>query len=240
MARHINVAFDIDAVDVLKRLAQSLEVHPPFCDMVDHCDPIALSDFDRTFEQKLATYISLEVKRYPFANKIIIITYDDIIREVDMFVKEVLQRGYDTFPSEGTMSHMLDGYTISILADVCNTSYVNAHVMGESVRRLIELRKTYPKWLPSELQLISQGSYPLIGHSNSPLTEIELKALHQYLGSRRDIYVHILLNGLFELSKHDDVVRSHSMTEQELLMVCKSGWLYLFLFASLQNDPYCK
>lgn len=238
------VVFTKEAVVILKDIAQVLELHPPFRGKIDEYDPVPVPEFNRSFEQKFAMYIGSNLK-YRVERALLfsltdyyVITEIDVIKESTALIQEMLNRGYNTFPPQGTIQHMLNGYPISLLSQVCGATLVNAHIIGESVKRLIELRKTYPRWMPDELQLCTQGNCPLTGHKDSPLNQEELDALYRYLGSRKNIYVNLLLNCLFELSRHESFLNIFPMTSSSILTVGRSSWFYLFLFAHTQNESY--
>lgn len=222
--------FTQDAIDILKQLAENLEIHAAIVEHIEHLEPSENEQLDRIFEQKLATYISITITT--------IVTYDNVVTRVNKLLHDIINEGISQFVSDSGIPHMLNGYPIGILAAVCNTHKKNVHIMGESVKHFINFRKSFPTWLPCNLELATIGGTPLIGDINSPLDKLELEAIYDYLGSRKNIYVHILLNCLFELAGQDEysyTMLSTPVIAANIITVCKSSWLYLFLFAVGQN-----
>lgn len=251
------VVFTMDAINLIKTFSECLEPHAPFRDFIELLEPILLSELERFFEQKLAMYISLNLKSrmqilvqmfkkssgpVGFNSHIYTITVDDVTCEVTGLIHNVLNICYKAIPPEGTIANMLDGYPIFVLSKACNTNMLNAHIMGESMRRFIQIRKTYKRWLPIDLQMATISNCDLVGASGSPLVQTELLALYRYLGTENSMYVTILLNCLFELgqqsqagSRHgllgenEKVLGSHYMDPRTIIKLCKSTWLCLFL-----------
>jgi len=235
------VVFTMEAIEIIKRLSEHLEPHAPFRDYIEKLSPILLPELDRFFEQKLAMYISLNIKNrqeYNYnvfgdithhTNNILTITDNDVIHEVNVLVHVVLNLCYRTLPPEGTLSHMLDGYPLSLLSKVCGSNILNSHIIGESMRRFVQIRKTHKHWLPLNLQMATFENCPLVGESNSPLDMAELEALYRYLDTKNSLYVTMLLNCIFELREHDKILKSHIMDPESIIKLCGSSWLCLFL-----------
>ena len=224
----VSILFIPNAISLLKRLAEVLEIHSMFRDAIQNKELFITKELDRFFEQRLATYIKDKIRTY-------IITEDDVINGINILIKDVFHKSYDTFPSEKGHDNMLNSYPITLLSKVCNVRRTDAHIIGESVRGFVGIRRDHKKWLPPELINIIQGYIPLTGHSNSPLTVDELEALHRYLGSKKNIYVHMLLNSLFEISQDIKVLNQDRLTENNILTICKSSWVYLVLLAASQS-----
>lgn len=225
------ISFTLDSVSLFKRLAEVLETHIAFRETVEDTAPLPIPNLERLFEQKLAMYIVSKILTSQSYVGLYIAYPDDIIRGINTLFVNVLNRGYSTFMDE----HLLDGYPVTLLTELSGASRFHTHIIGESMRRFVEIRKTHPDWLPDEFHNVVTGIFPLTGHINSPLTQRELEALYRYLGAKKTIYVHILLNTLFELKEHEKRLNNRLLNEEQLCAVCKSSWLYLFLFASVQN-----
>lgn len=233
------VAFTMDAIALIKTFGEYLEIHHPFRDFVEMLEPVVVPELERFFEQKLAMYISLNLKnRIPRLREILgtscedrvyTVTDDDVTREVSCLIRTVLNVCYETIPPEGTISHMLDGYPLLILSKACNTNMMNAHIMGESMRRFVQIRKTYKRWLPVDLQISTISNCDIVGAPGSPLDQGELRALYRYLGEENRMYVIMLLNCLFELGDDEKVLAGRYMDPGSIIKICKSGWLCLFL-----------
>ena len=135
------VVFTMEAIEVIKRFSECMEQHVPFRNLIDRLNTIVLPELERIFEQKLAMYISLNLNNKIRRNKeeIYIVTIEDVTREITNLVHRVLNICVQLIPGEGTINNMIDGYPLFILSKACNTNMLNAHVMGESMRRLILL-----------------------------------------------------------------------------------------------------
>jgi hypothetical protein len=167
----------------------------------------------------------------------------NVLREVVSLIKLAITTAYTTLPEEGIS--YTNGCPVYILSRVCNTSLETAHIIGECVKQFVNIRKVYTKLMPNELMLTTIGNCDLVNDSQSPLTRLELETLYQYLGSRRKIYVHMLLNCLFELSKQkylvcldyyhmkNDIVLPRIMSEENIITICKSSWLYMYLYTTI-------
>jgi hypothetical protein len=232
------VTFYMTAIVLLKRLTRYLEIHSAFREVIDPMKSLKIAELDREFEQKMAMYISLNIENAKQSIKSVrfyMITEIDVIVEINILIKTVLHNAYHSFPSENNIQNLRDGYPINILMAICNTKMTYARVIGESVRKFIELRRTYPTLLPPELSNIIEGNLSLTGQPNSPLTLSELEVLYKYLGVRKNIYVHILLNCLYEFSQHDKFMKKIHLTEEEIIILCTSSWLFLFLSSYVQK-----
>jgi hypothetical protein len=226
----IDVALTLDAISVIRRFAEVIKEGVLFKEVVEDNDPLEITGLDGIFEQKLGMYImsSILVGRSDIRS---FMAYpNDIIRGINTLFSDILNIGYSTFLEED----LLDGYPIALLTKISGASRFHVNIIGESVRRIIEIRRSQPKWLPSELNNVMIGAVPLVGDKNSPLTERELDAVYRYLGVRKTLYVNILLNTLFELRQHENRL-NRMMTEEELCDVCRSTWVYLLQIASVQN-----
>lgn len=221
------VVFTMDAIDIIKKLAECLEPHAPIRFFMDLIEPIVLPELERIFEQKLAMYISLNIKNSE--GKVYTINVDDVTREVTKLIQNVLHTCNKRIPPEGTRANMLDGYPLFLLSQTCNTNMSNAHIMGECMRRFIQIRKTYKRWMPIDLQMCTISNCDLIGAPGSPLVQSELQALYRYLGAENRMYVTMLLNCLFELGEQEKFLGPHYMNQWDIIKVCKSSWLCLFM-----------
>jgi hypothetical protein len=223
--------FTTDAVSVIKRLSPLLEVHFSFHEILENIHPLTIAEFDKCFEQKLAMYISLKnnnhIEEYH-------ITKEDTIFSINELVSLISERALGTF-SSNNIKFMLEGYPVKLISDVCNAENKYSYIMGESIKKFIEYRQGNQKWLPNQLIEGTNGNVPLTDHPDSPLTVKELNSLYKYLGSRKSIYVNMLLNSVFEWTQHVKHINSYINIEQTIASICKSSWFYLLLFASIKN-----
>ncbi|MCJ7636036.1 MAG: hypothetical protein MUO21_00950 [Nitrososphaeraceae archaeon] len=223
------IKFSEEAISLVKKISVHLEVHSAFRDIIEHLSPFKIDAFGKFFEQQLASYIINYVK-----NKNII-EYCHTIEAINFLISDLINRGYDTFSSTNTIAYMLYTYPLTIVADICKTTIYNAYIIGESVKKFIEVRQSYHHWMPNVLSITTVGFCELAGEQESPLSKIELDALYQYLGVKKQIYVHMLLNCLYDFVKYDRYLNSGLLNEEHIIDLSKSSWFYLFLFASIQN-----
>lgn len=226
----VYVSITPDAISIINRFAEVIKGECLFKEVIEYSDPLEVSGLYGIFEQRFAMYIVSSIMKGKSYIRSYMAYPSDIIRGINKLFSEVLNIGYSTFVEE----NLLDGYPITLLSEISGVSRFHVNIIGEAVRRFVEIRKSQPKWLPREIHNLLMGTVPLVGDRRSPLTKRELEAIYRYLGVRRTIYVHILLNTLFELKQHEKILNG-LMREDELYDVCRSGWLYLLQFASVQN-----
>lgn len=237
LAQNISVdPFHPEAIISIRYLAPALELHTVFNEFVKNSMPYIIPELRSIFEQKLATTIRTNICTKRNLTRYYTIYEDDVIGEVNDMLKYAMQRGCTFIPSDQTISYMLDGYPINLLSNVCDVKSCYAHTIGEATRKFIIVRNSQPQFLPSALYNVIEGKCPLTGYPDSPLTKDELEALYRYLGTRKSIYVNILLNCLCELKYCDNLIESAFLTEDELISLCQSSWLFLFLWAFYQID----
>jgi len=235
MAKNMGISFHNGSIKLLKRIAEVFERHVIFREIVEDAGQLIIEGLDKIYEKKLAMFMSINVMKRKNVVLYYIMDDDDIIDESNRMVKVIFRESYNTFASDRTIEYLLDGYPIGLIAKICNTEHDRAHIMGECVRTFIELRDMGMYNIPKELYNVIEGNYPLVGHEKSPLNEAELNAIYRYLGSRKTIYVHILLNCLYEMTEHNIIMNNERLLEEDLKTICNSSWLYLFLIAANQN-----
>lgn len=133
------------------------------------------------------------------------------------------------------LTSLFEGYLIDVLVDSCQVTQNQADTMARCVRKFSEIREKRDP-IPTELCSVIENSIPLIGDKKSPLERNELEALQGYIGSKKNMYVHMLLGGLYEMGKHRLIFIKPEITEYDLIQICNSSWLYLTTFYYLQVD----
>lgn len=217
------IQYTYEAVSSIQDFAQCLELHGSFAEYLNSYDSIKLEDFIRDIEQKLAMKVALHTKlKYKNFNNII--DENHVLSAVLDVIKFVLGTCFSKVPQEGTILHMLDGYPINLLATICNTTHKNAHIMGESIKKFIKIRKHYRRWIPDELIMTTIDN-------NLEIEDHEMEALYLYLGTRSKMYVTMLTNCLLELKDHDKYLNFDNITGKQIKLLCKSSWLSLFLLS---------
>lgn len=215
-----SISYDKQAISTLIQIAECLETHPFFRELLEHCDIYDTEELERTFEKQLASFIKNSVIN---SEKNYIITHDDIVKETDNIIKIMLFRCTFLLPSED--SKVTDGYPLLLLSDICGSTKKQAHIIGECVKSFIKSRCADP--IPKELHPVIESRIPLVNHPRSPLLQEELTAIHRYLDSSKNIYVHMLLQCLREFTIQQQLM-TETMTLEQIISICKAPWFYLF------------
>ena len=124
-----------------------------------------------------------------------------------------------------------NGYFISILTNSCGATYNQCEIIARCVRKLATTRQRRQP-IPEELFGVVEKSIPLVGTGKSPLNELELSALLDYLKTKKRFYVDILLGSLYEMNRHSLFFTNPFLTEQQFKEVCNSPWMYLLTYYS--------
>lgn len=222
--------FQPEAIALIRRLASAFDIHPAFCDAIEKFRSAELPIFERDLEQRLAGFLLDETKETHT------ITEEHVMACCNALCKIIITWAYTMFPPESDPEAVKNSYPLMLVANMCKISHFYSRILGECVKHIIALRTTYPDFLPRELYNVIEGLTPLTGSPNSPLTCMELTALHNYLGSRKSIYVHIFLNSAFELEQQIKILQQDRLTEFEMITLCKSSWFFLFLLGAVQNS----
>lgn len=228
------VSFSSEAIQSIRRISLVLECHPIFCDKIGKFEPYLISGLDSLFEQKFATCIVNGLQLQSLTNYIV--TSETVICHCNGLFSAVFRWALDTLPPRDDIKYLLNNYPITLLEQICKIPCNYVHLIGESVKRFITLRKMYPNLLPHELYNVIEGNVPLTGSSNSPLTTVELNAIYRYLETKKSIYVHILLNIGIELSRHIRYLTKYRLEEDDIVDMGKSAWLFLFFSGAVISD----
>lgn len=239
-SNEVVINFHRPSLILIHELAPTLERHLLFRELINQYQGIEIPYFKNEFEQKLAMLIVLNIIEKRQCKNICSISSYDVIVEVNSILMDIINKACNPITIEDeSIPHLLDGYPLSLLSEVCKAKKYHVHIVAESVKRFITIRKKYHFLLPTELYNVIDGLIPLIGDDKSPLTKRELEAIYRYLGSRKNIYVHILLNCLFEISRcigdltnMEEIQDRLIIAEENLLTITKSSWLFLLLWTS--------
>lgn len=221
------VLFYLEAISMLYKLSESISIHKAFTNIIDNVPPINSNEIEGEFNKKLGMFVSLNINdrlqdNHP--NKVYNIKEEDVIIAVTTLFKNLLSVRYSRIPPRDTIEYMLNGYPLSIISDVCQGRKGNSHVIGECVKKLIKMKIP----TPPNLYNVIEGFVPLTGHPDSPLTCDKLECIHNYLGSKKSAYVHILLNCTYEISTHTEIMDKVKWTQDDILTICHSSWFFLF------------
>lgn len=230
--KDVIINFYGNAIILVRKLAPYLEKHLLFRELIHGYQPIIIPEFEHEFEQKFAMLIALNVIKRKWYETICAITNSDVMIETNIILMDMINKSCTGIITEDSIEYLLDGYPIALLSDICRARKYHVHIIGESVKRFIIIRKKYPFLLPAELYNVIDSVVPLVGDDKSPLTQNELLALYRYLGTRKNIYIHTMLNCLFELSHKIEVFDNSSINEEDLIIIMKSSWLFLLLWTA--------
>jgi hypothetical protein len=230
------VSIDYEALDIIHRFSFEFRKHQLIYDYIDKYEPFYTPELENDFERKLVMYICLHVdRRYREVceNRSYIITTMNVISESNYLINEVIYEGWNYYNPDRHIQHMLDSYPISVLANVCQTSYHHAHQIAELTRSLVQYHHRHQIPLDCRFNNILDGDVPLTGDPKSPLNQVELEAIYRYLNVKKNKYVHILLHCLFEFTRYDRLIQNKYMMDDEIIKICQSPWFYLFQYRSI-------
>lgn len=193
-------------------------------------EPLDALEFNTTGEKRLARIVHLNVLRRYTVGMRYIASEDDIIEACNTLLSELFDRVF-FLTGINQMQAMMEAYPIGLLCEICHVNFEQVLLLGEGMKYFIMFRTFAPAWLPRAFQDILCSNIPVAGDVKSPLTEIELQALFRYLGTRKRIYVEILLGCLFELGRHEKEMTFGSLKEDEIIRVYNSSWFYLLCFS---------
>jgi len=177
---------------------------------------------DLEFEQKLAR-VTFEKLDKNFLEK------EDVISCLFALLKEYLTMIFLEIESERAIE-----YPLTSLFDGYYINQDQADTVARCVKTFSGIR-VHGDVIPTELFSVIENPIPLVGTDKSPLEKQELCALQRYLGSKRNIYVHILLGSLYEMNRHGELFNKNINTEQDIMTICNSTWLFLLSFHYLQG-----
>ncbi len=232
------ISFTREALGTLRRIGTAMYKHAWFELELGELEPLTLpgaDDLDEIIELfcgRLAMYVAVAIKnlRDPGYIKFFtwMITQHELIVECNMLWKRTFMSLFNLYPGMETIQYMLDGYPLSILKQVSRSvDEGDVHIMGECVRSLCSImRFSKTSSLPDVLQ-IDCGTQL----EGNVLTKLEVEALYRYIGCRKSYYVHLLLQILFEQSKQK-TLSVNIMNEGQILELCSSVWVYVFLMVS--------
>jgi len=228
------VEFTYEALVIIREMAEAFESHCAFKGYLDKSKPLVIPELERVYEQKLGMYIIEKI--LPEGGKELIVTETDVIYCVKILYNKILEWGYNNFKSEDTIEGLVDRYPISLVSNITKVPSIFAHMIGESVKRLVEVRNEHPDYLPKQLHNVMSGYTPLTEGENALLTKTELEAMYRYLGTKKSLYVHIVVNCLYQVSQELKYIFSPNLDIKDILIQCRSPWLFILLFGASQNN----
>lgn len=249
------VTFTREAIYTMKYLSKCLERHICFWDTISALDPARLASLENIFDRRLAMHISLcsmnmyresllmnegerkacvvETLETRKPENTSTVTSYDVTLEITVLIHDVIYKAHLALYPSGMIANTLDGYPTLLLSKVTGAPLNIVILIGQATRRFVAIRRDFPRRMPYELQRHTTGNCPLTGHEKSPLSREELEAISRYLGNSRGIYVHILLNCIFEFAEQEMLLRLRRMAVDEIITICQSGWFYLISLRSI-------
>lgn len=229
----INVYFYLEAITTLKNICNLLYKYDIIEISIYGLRLYELSSLDNNFDRKMAYYV---INHTPIISEnTYTITSADVAISMNTFLLSVINNVILNLPPEDTIKNMLDGYPISLLSKVTNISPAMTHAIGECVKLLVISINPIDELLINITETYCEE-----------FTDNEITALLTYLGTRRRIYVRILIGCLKELHSQLDTfdVQALKQFPNEVNMeleickftkLCNSAWLHLLLTISYDN-----
>jgi hypothetical protein len=251
------VSFTDLALELIKNISSLLVIHEWFISVMSNYAPLEVPLLHQDFEKRYAMFVALTIQQFcksQLSNaSSYAVAYNDVMFCTNTFLTNTLYNLFALFPFNNTDLGIRDNYPLLLLCRVCGTgdrieNIVDAHVIGEAVKTLIEIRSKAGYKLrgsnPLPNELLHTSIHPLpnrlidvsCGLANElPLTREELGALKRYLGTKRNVYVHILLNTLYEITRPEmrmTISNCTTLPIKQIELMCKSSWFCLFMMAA--------
>ena len=191
--------------------------------MYDEVDFLSRSQFSTPTAYCLASYVISQI--FTLSSQYIIDEYTVLHKIYNLLHEIVRQILYIVRPVD-SVKYMIEAYPLHIVTNICDSEYIDSYVIGECIRNIIKIKKVFPRWIPTGINEFLTEEVPLSGHEKSPLSELELQALLDYLGTNRKLFVRLWLQITFELTMHKrfNAEEDLSLALQTLL---NSKWLYV-------------
>jgi hypothetical protein len=220
----------INAIIVLSTFIQKY-----FCmwELIKDYKPSLPEKFTSIIEQKIATYVA--TNNYFINNESTLVTEDSVVNSFRVLILNVLTRQIGNY----LVSH--DQHAKSILKEIFDCQETFMDIILESIRFFIKIRKNHRSWLPVELWNVSENNI-YVDNEKCPIDKKELEILYKALGSRKYIYVKILLGSLYELSRHLNILQTKTnISIDDIMEISNSSWFPLFLFqtCNVKHFQYC-
>lgn len=157
-------------------------------------------------------------------NFIFVIDDNIVLNSLTKLIRECILEIYYEMP---TMSD-LNGYPIYVLSQVSGAPLEYCHMCAEIVKQYAIFVQTSNSKINTKLLNSTFGFVPLSGHHNSPLNGNEVTALLDYLGTKRKIYIELLLNTLYDMY-HSKIIKGDATSPDDFIIICNSPWMSLLL-----------
>lgn len=223
----IPILFNLEAINLIEELGPKIGklecVNAYLRKMYFEREKNTIVEFKNFYASYLGTYIaaSLEEKR-PYAE----IDEFSVLQEIYTLLHERIKIIICHLDVYDPVKGMIEGYPLSIIQEVCQCDALDARVIGEAVKKLVVVRKIFPKWFPYGFNNEIIEEVPLTGDDESPLNDLELQALLHYLGVKEKNYVRILLKVAYEMSRQRNSSPQEDIKEAVLTLI-NAKWMYL-------------
>jgi hypothetical protein len=241
------LVFTPDAIVCITKTAKLFEIFVSFNDFLEfHASYTGeevtklydMSIFITVMEQRLSLYIVNEVD-YTMVEIIDLANTVNVIRRI---IRNVIGLSFDQLTQPPEISTMLNGYPELIVGKICDSTSVelprnHIFVVKECVKRIQLIRTLNSNIIPHYVHDMMSGQVPLTGHENSPLTHKELEALYFYIGEKKQSTVHLLLNTMHHMVRHQQLLLTELNDPEVLYEIMRSGWLHVLLIGIISHKP---
>lgn len=204
-----------DEIDYIETLAAELAPYRYFQRLVARLPTSRVTSFSHPFAAKLALQLFLPS----------LFAVESIEVAATAVLTKALEQACRNLPEDCGVNSMTEGYPLALVATICGVTREHVHIVGSAIRLLVELCPDGAA-VPERLMAVGYNTIPLFGASNSPLSKTEFEAICAYLGSRRTLWVRILLQAVvdFEMYEYDS-----SLSLPEILQLCRQSWVVVLL-----------
>jgi hypothetical protein len=161
-----------------------------------------------------------------------VVTPKDTMECITKFINTMIAHTSSLLHGIDSIHYLLCAYPITVLSTVCHLPQWYAYIVAENLKSVIRKRHLYDLDLSYQLYNNIDTTVPLAGAPNSPLLEHELDAIFRYLGTRRRIYVNVLLKALYEFACDISVLTNTIVSSDHIKRVIMSSWIHILMIGS--------
>lgn len=182
-------------------------------------------------EMRFVMYIAMTVwnTNFTVTDGQLIFTVKDVMESATKFINMMIIHASSVLYDVDSIHYLLCAYPISVLSTVCCLPQWYAYIVAENLKMIIRKRDLYDLELSHQLYNNIDTTVPLTGAPNSPLHEHELDAIFRYLGTRRRIYVNVLLKALYEFACDIPVLNNSIVSNDHIKRVIMSSWIHILM-----------
>jgi len=214
-----------EAIVFIKKLAKLLKIHKFIILKFNIIQPLDINILEDIFEKKLAHVIIIYLSIKINTGNIVFLKYSDIIYGVSKILYDIFQTTIEKFPSIDDVDGIVNSYPISIMYMLFNKSYEYSYMIGEAVKKFIKYKFNKSINIPITIYNSMESIHiPIVN-----LNQQELQVLKNYLNSKKNSHLYLLLNCLTEFNYHYEYIIKETIEENMLMEIFNSSWLYLVL-----------